>query len=55
MLLLFSVRIIEWPPVWERPVHSVNHARVFRERDQFVCVLLSVLALREKCKVCVSS
>ena len=24
MLLPFSVRVAEWPPVWERAVHSVN-------------------------------
>ena len=23
MLLLFSVRVAEWPPVWERAVYSV--------------------------------
>ena len=24
MLVPFSVRVAEWPPVWERAVHSVN-------------------------------
>ena len=24
MLLTFSIRVAEWPPVWERAVHSVN-------------------------------
>ena len=24
MLLLFSIRVAEWLPVWERAVHSVN-------------------------------
>ena len=25
MLLPFSIRVPEWPPVWERAVHSVNY------------------------------
>ena len=24
MLLPFSIRLAEWPPVWKRAVHSVN-------------------------------
>ena len=24
MLLPFSIRVAEWPPVWARAVHSVN-------------------------------
>ena len=37
MLLLFSFRVAERSPVWERAVHSVS-VRVF----DFVCVLLSL-------------
>ena len=32
MLLLFSVRIAEWPPVWERELFIRFTVRVFRER-----------------------
>ena len=28
MLLPFSIRVAEWPPVWERAVHSANYACV---------------------------
>ena len=24
MLLSFSIRVAEWPPIWERAVYSVN-------------------------------
>ena len=24
MLLSFSIRVAEWPPVWERDIYSVN-------------------------------
>ena len=24
MLLLFSIKVAEWPPIWERAVYSVN-------------------------------
>ena len=30
-MLLFLIRVAEWPPVWERAVHSVYRG-VFRER-----------------------
>ena len=29
LLLLYSVRVAEWLPVWERPVQSVYHAVCF--------------------------
>ena len=29
MLLPFLVRVAEWPPVWERAVHSVKKLYVF--------------------------
>ena len=42
MLLLFSLRVADWPPVWERGFT----VRVFREcLSIFVCVLLSFFGL----------
>ena len=36
-MLLFLIRVAEWPPVWERAVHSF-YLRVFRGRlSKFVC------------------
>ena len=38
MLLPFSIRVTECPPVWERAVHSVLLVRVFRgPLSNFVC------------------
>ena len=52
MLLLFLIRVAEWPPVWERAVHSVYCACLswaFVKLKNFVCVLHSLLVLREGC------
>ena len=39
MLLPFSIRVAEWPPVWERNVHSVNKLSVsFVGVCQILCV-----------------
>ena len=35
MLLLFSIKVVEWPPVWERAVHSVNCAGLSWELVKF--------------------
>ena len=49
MLLLFSIRVSERPPVWERGVYRFT-VRVFRGRlSNFVCVLLSLLVFRVGC------
>ena len=38
MLLLFSIRVAEWPPVWERAVHLVYYACLSRTFFNFyVC------------------
>ena len=44
MLLLFSIRVAERPPVWERAVNSVYHRCLSETFVSFcVCVLLSFL------------
>ena len=40
MLPLFSIRVAESPPIWERAVYSVYRVRVFRERLS-VCMFAS--------------
>ena len=50
MLLLFSVGLAEWPPVWERAVHSVYCAVSFLNVYQILCVsFFSLLVLRVGC------
>ena len=45
MLLLFAILVAEWPPVWERAVHSVS-VRVFRKRlSNSVCILFSLFGI----------
>ena len=46
MLLLFSVRVAEITPVWERVVYSVLSCIY-----QPVCALLSILVLRIGCGI----
>ena len=46
MLLPFSTGVAEWPPVWERTVHSVNCMCLSGRWSNFVCVILSLLILR---------
>ena len=49
MLLLFSIRVAEWPPVWKK-LFTRFTVRDFRERLSFsVFVLLSLLDLRVVC------
>ena len=53
MLLLFSVRVAEWPFGWERTVYSVYFG-VFRNWLSVcvcVCVLLYLLVLRLGCGI----
>ena len=48
MLLLFSVRVAEWPPVWVRAVHSFYCAfNVY----QLKCVHLPILVLKVGCGI----
>ena len=46
MLQLFLVRVAEWPPVWERAVHSVKCACLSCTFYRFVCFLFSLLVFR---------
>ena len=50
MLLLFSIMTAEWPPVWERVVHSVYCAFL---SSAFInlYLLFSLLVLREECGI----
>ena len=40
MLLPFSIRVVEWPPVWERAVHSVNCSAFLEHWSNFVVPFL---------------
>ena len=49
MLLPFSIKVAELPPIWETAVHSVNCACLLWALVNFVCVLLALLVLRAGC------
>ena len=51
MLPLFSVRIAELQPVWQRGVRSSYRACLSRNIYQFMCVLVSLLVLRLGCGI----
>ena len=51
MLLLFSIRVAERPPVLERPVIRSAVCVFFVNVYQSVCVRLSLLILRAGCKI----
>ena len=46
MILLFSIRVAELQPNWERVVYSVTVHRSLVNIYQFVRVLLSLLVIR---------